>query len=132
MWFWIIFSPIGQTVPPLQQNNSSLNQQVRNNPSEAVVYSKSWFHRRYSYSTQHRSMSFCKKIYTLWDAPITKFYTNFLFYLIFLFLFTLAVIWPSCGNLYLDCVVWLWTASIAIENTRIGYKKFHVSLFKRN
>ncbi|CAF4809739.1 unnamed protein product, partial [Rotaria sp. Silwood2] len=38
--------------------------------------------------------------------------------------FTLAVMWPSCGNLLLDCVVWFWAASIAFENTRVAYEKY--------
>ena len=99
MWFWIRFSPIGQAVPPLQQNNSSLNQQVRNNPTKQLFIQKVGFTDAIRIQLQHRSMSFCKKIKTLWTAPITKFYTNFVSYIIFLFFFTLAVMWPSCGNL---------------------------------
>lgn len=70
--------------------------------------------------------SILKKIKTLWAAPITKFYTNFAFYIVFLFLFTLAVMWPSCGNRVLDCIVWLWAATIAVENARVAYAKHHV------
>ena len=71
-------------------------------------------------------MSHFEEIKVLWTAPITKFYTNFVAYLAFLFFFTLAVMWPSCGNLLLDCFVWFWTASIAFENTRVAYEKYCV------
>jgi hypothetical protein len=75
-------------------------------------------------------MNFFRKIQTLWNAPITKFHTNFVAYVLFLLLFTLAVMWPSCGNLFLDGIVWFWAASIALENVRIGYVKYCVSLTK--
>ncbi|CAF0831896.1 unnamed protein product [Rotaria sp. Silwood1] len=71
-----------------------------------------------------RSMSHWEEIKVLWTAPITKFYTNFVAYIAFLSFFTLAVMWPSCGNLLLDCFVWFWTASIAFENTRVAYEKY--------
>ncbi|CAF4897118.1 unnamed protein product, partial [Rotaria sp. Silwood1] len=72
-----------------------------------------------------KSKNTIEQIKTLWNAPITKFYTNFVAYLVYLSFFTLAVMWPSCGNLWLDCFVWLWTASIAFENTRVAYLKFY-------
>ena len=72
-------------------------------------------------------MSHFEEIKVLWTAPITKFYTNFVAYIAFLSFFTLAVMWPSCGNLLLDCFVWFWTASIAFENTRVAYEKYCVS-----
>ena len=65
----------------------------------------------------------------MWNSPITKFWTFQVFYIIFLgkflsskfvdhfmlnyfsivALFSLAVIWPGCGNWYLDisCCTWL-------------------------
>lgn len=72
-------------------------------------------------------MTHLEEISVLWSAPITKFYTNFVAYIVFLAFFTLAVMWPSCGNLLLDCFVWFWTASIAFENTRVAYEKYCVS-----
>ncbi|CAF1217287.1 unnamed protein product [Rotaria sordida] len=74
--------------------------------------------------SDEKNLDLFEKIYVLWSAPITKFYTNFVAYLTFLFLFTLAVMWPSCGNLLLDCVVWFWATSITFENTRVSYEKY--------
>ncbi|CAF3687580.1 unnamed protein product [Rotaria sp. Silwood1] len=71
-----------------------------------------------------KKLGFFEKIHVLWSAPITKFYTNFVAYLAFLFFFTLAVMWPSCGNLFLDCFVWFWATSITFENTRVSYEKY--------
>ncbi|CAF1374593.1 unnamed protein product [Rotaria sordida] len=71
-----------------------------------------------------KPMSHLEEIKVLWTAPITKFYTNFVAYIAFLSFFTVAVMWPTCGNLLLDCFVWFWTASIAFENTRVAYEKY--------
>ncbi|CAF2034690.1 unnamed protein product [Rotaria magnacalcarata] len=75
-------------------------------------------------SANEKKMSHWEEIKVLWTAPITKFYTNFVAYIAFLLFFTLAVMWPTCGNLLLDCFVWFWTASIAFENTRVAYEKY--------
>lgn len=68
-----------------------------------------------------------KMIYYMWTAPITKFYTFHTFYILYLAVFSWAVIWPSCGNRYLDASVSLWTLLIVVENihrTWILYKKY--------
>lgn len=65
-----------------------------------------------------------EKIYMLWSSPFTKFWMNFISYMCFLFLFSLVTLWPACGNLILDSLLWLWTASIAIEETRVTYKSY--------
>ena len=77
-------------------------------------------------SSSKKPLSFREKIVTFWSAPITKFYVNFASYLVYLIFFTLAVMWPSCGNLSLDCFVWFWTLSLVIEDARVAYKKYHV------
>lgn len=65
-----------------------------------------------------------EKIRLVWTAPYTKFWMNFLSYLLFLGLFSLVTLWPACGNLVLDSILWLWTATIAIEETRVTYKSY--------
>ncbi|CAF2382653.1 unnamed protein product [Rotaria sp. Silwood2] len=74
--------------------------------------------------SDRKELSHFEEVYVLWSAPITKFYTNFIAYLAFLCFFTLAVMWPSCGNILLDSIVWFWATSIAFENTRVCYKKY--------
>ncbi len=64
------------------------------------------------------------KIYMVWTSPFTKFWINFIAYIWFLILFGIVTLWPCCGNLVLDSVLWIWTATIAIEDTRIAYKNF--------
>ncbi|XP_048243432.1 transient receptor potential cation channel subfamily M member-like 2 [Haliotis rufescens] len=59
-----------------------------------------------------------KQIFYLWSAPITKFWINQLFYVFFLVLFSVAVLWPSCGNVYLNSVVFIWTVIIWAELVR--------------
>ncbi|XP_067129859.1 transient receptor potential cation channel subfamily M member-like 2 isoform X1 [Centruroides vittatus] len=68
-----------------------------------------------------------KMIYLMWSAPITKFWTFQVFYIIYLAIFSLAVMWPSCGNQYLDIAVCTWTTLILIESihrTFVLHKKY--------
>ncbi|CAF2382637.1 unnamed protein product [Rotaria sp. Silwood2] len=152
MWFWINFSPIGQA-PPSPTKPSDLQsdgkkdakvdetKRLIEHADEVDIRGGASFFQRIrrrlcgdNSKTQksapvaskpnEKQMSHFEEINVLWSAPITKFYTNFVAYLAFLFFFTLAVMWPSCGNLLLDCVVWFWAASIAFENTRVAYEKY--------
>uniref|UniRef100_T1J9X5 Uncharacterized protein n=1 Tax=Strigamia maritima TaxID=126957 RepID=T1J9X5_STRMM len=65
-----------------------------------------------------------KKIYIMWNAPVTKFWTYQIFYIMYLTLFSLAVLQPGCGNVYLDSAVWIWTALILMENIRKAYIQY--------
>lgn len=67
---------------------------------------------------------FYEKVYLVWSSPFTKFWVNFISYICFLVLFGMVTLWPCCGNLILDSVLWLWTATITIEDTRIAYKNY--------
>lgn len=82
-----------------------------------------------------RAVSFWRQIFLLWSAPITKFWLTQALYFVYLGLFCLAVLWPTCGNLTLDLVVWLWTAVILTELVRRTYVKHQkykaVSLFSQ-
>ncbi|GFT92083.1 protein ced-11 [Nephila pilipes] len=75
----------------------------------------------------HSPPPLCRMIYLMWSAPITKFWTFQIFYMIYLGFFSMAVLWPSCGNKELDIVVCSWTSLIVIEyirRTYILYKKY--------
>ena len=68
-----------------------------------------------------------KMICLMWNAPITKFWTFQFFYVLYLTLFSIAVIYPGCGNQLLDLAVCFWTTIILIEYVRrtyILYKKY--------
>ncbi|XP_054710315.1 protein ced-11-like [Uloborus diversus] len=73
-------------------------------------------------------------IYWMWSAPITRFYVSNMFYFLFLMAFSAAVMWPSCGNLYLDITICAWTLLIAVDTSyRIyaSHKALHnISLFR--
>ncbi len=73
---------------------------------------------------EYISPPFYEKIHLIWSSPYTKFWMNFLSYLLFLALFSLVTLWPACGNLMLDSILWLWTATITIEETRVTYKNY--------
>ncbi|KAI0981815.1 hypothetical protein GJ496_008124, partial [Pomphorhynchus laevis] len=79
------------------------------------------------------SPPFWKKIMLLWGAPVTKFSLDAFFYGIYLVVFSIVTIWPTCGNILLDTFFWIWSASITFENTRLCYTKSktinHLPLF---
>ncbi|RWS12646.1 protein ced-11-like protein [Dinothrombium tinctorium] len=62
-----------------------------------------------------------KMIILMWNAPITKFYTFQLFYVMFLALFSIATLLPSCGSKIVDLSLCTWTALIVIEYIRRTY-----------
>ncbi|GIX69306.1 protein ced-11 [Caerostris extrusa] len=62
-----------------------------------------------------------RMIFLMWSAPVTKFWTFQIFYMIYLGFFSMAVLWPSCGNKELDIIVCSWTSLIAIEYIRRTY-----------
>ncbi|GBM32255.1 Protein ced-11 [Araneus ventricosus] len=64
---------------------------------------------------KEKNLNFLKKIFYLYTAPISKFWVSQVFYLIYLFIFSLAVIWPACGSLYLDFITCVWTGFIIID-----------------
>ncbi|KAI0978967.1 hypothetical protein GJ496_004428 [Pomphorhynchus laevis] len=63
----------------------------------------------------------------LWSAPITKFYFNFVAYIIFLLTLGLATLWPSCGNLFLDTMIGIWVCLMTVELSRCTYINFTAS-----
>ncbi|GFT22343.1 transient receptor potential cation channel subfamily M member 2 [Nephila pilipes] len=63
----------------------------------------------------------CQMIYWMWSAPITKFWISNIFYVIYLAIFSMAVIWTSCGNVYLDLLICIWTSLIALESAHKMY-----------
>ncbi|XP_053204968.1 transient receptor potential cation channel subfamily M member-like 2 isoform X2 [Panonychus citri] len=63
----------------------------------------------------------------MWTAPITKFYTFQVFYILYLALFSIAVLYPSCGNQLIDYSVCIWTSLIVAEHIRrtwVLYRKY--------
>ncbi|ESO90589.1 hypothetical protein LOTGIDRAFT_175815 [Lottia gigantea] len=64
-----------------------------------------------------------KQIFYLWSAPITKFWIHQLFYVLFLALFSVATLMPTCGNVFMNFAVFLWTLMIWLEITRMTYVK---------
>jgi hypothetical protein len=64
-------------------------------------------------------------VYELWNAPITKFWIFQLFYIFYLSLFSVAVLYPRCGNYYLDLFVCIWTMLLSADLIRQTYL-FHL------
>ncbi|XP_061181423.1 transient receptor potential cation channel subfamily M member 1-like [Saccostrea echinata] len=71
-----------------------------------------------NYGRQNLRVPLYLQFYYLWSAPITKFYLSQLLYILYLALFSYAVIIPSCGDFYIDLVVYFWTAMIWVEIIR--------------
>ncbi|GFR24844.1 protein ced-11, partial [Trichonephila clavata] len=78
---------------------------------KSVMWNPSSFRR---YVIHHPPL--WKMVYLMWSAPITKFWTFQIFYIIYLAFFSIAVLWPSCGNYMLDLIVCCWTSLLALES----------------
>ncbi|KAM7305890.1 transient receptor potential cation channel subfamily M member 3-like [Ixodes scapularis] len=76
-----------------------------------------------------------KMVYLMWNAPITKFWVYQIFYVMFLGTFSVAVLWPSCGNMTLDIVTVFWIFLIAMETIdrtyRLHLTNMHVPLISK-
>ncbi|CAG2164305.1 unnamed protein product [Oppiella nova] len=66
----------------------------------------------------HRQPPIWLLIYETWRAPITKFWNFQFFYTLYLSIFSVAVLYPRCGNLYLDLVVAIAQKSSTNNNTK--------------
>nr|XP_042901467.1 transient receptor potential cation channel subfamily M member 2 [Parasteatoda tepidariorum] len=114
----------------IDKSNEALKRSDKQSASEklkAVMWSPSNFRR---YVVHHPPLH--KMIYLMWSAPITKFWTFQMFYVVYLAFFSLAVIWPSCGNPTLDMIVCCWTSLLALESVHPAIrmrKKFKAKTF---
>ncbi|OQV11764.1 putative Transient receptor potential cation channel subfamily M member 7 [Hypsibius exemplaris] len=83
----------------------------------------------------NRNLPLWKKVYYLWSAPRTKFWIFQLFYWIYLAVFSVVVILPTCNDLGLDVIILIWTLfnvlEIALRTVYQIHHGFPVSLFRR-
>ncbi|OQV18850.1 putative Protein ced-11 [Hypsibius exemplaris] len=78
------------------------------------------------YHRRRKALPFWRKVYYLWSAPRTKFWMFQLFYWVYLAIFSIAVILPSCNKTHLDAVIFIWTAFGVIElGLRTAYQARH-------
>ncbi|XP_052281701.1 transient receptor potential cation channel subfamily M member 2-like isoform X5 [Dreissena polymorpha] len=144
MFIWITFIPPSRKkVPGLEAaetNSLQEDEEDDDEDEEILTLTKSTFDKLnkkdkapfgnklrsvLSLSKKSSYLPFYVKYYLLWTAPITKFWTTQVFYFAFLGVFSLATIWPTCGNQYLDMVVWLWAMTIELELVWRVYRKYH-------
>ncbi|KAJ8305131.1 hypothetical protein KUTeg_017316 [Tegillarca granosa] len=83
-----------------------------------------------SYGRQNLKVPIYLQFYYFWSAPITKFWVSQLFYILYLIFFSLSVIIPSCGNIHMDFIVFIWTALIWMEIVRTTFVMKKVKLKK--
>ncbi|XP_062585972.1 transient receptor potential cation channel subfamily M member 3-like [Saccostrea cucullata] len=83
-----------------------------------------------SYGKQNLKVPIYLQFYLFYSAPIVKFYISQFFYVLYLLLFSLAVIIPSCGDIQIDIILYFWTFMLWIEVVRktIMKKKNHKEL----
>ncbi|XP_061181386.1 transient receptor potential cation channel subfamily M member-like 2 [Saccostrea echinata] len=83
-----------------------------------------------SYGKQNLKVPIYLQFYYFYSAPIVKFYISQFFYVLYLLLFSLAVIIPSCGDIQIDIILYFWTFMLWIEVVRktIMKKKNHKEL----
>jgi hypothetical protein len=90
----------GNTKQMNKFNRSSEKNKLEDKDEEITTYSR------------YVTPPFFEKIYLVWNSPYTKFWMNFLSYILFLALYGVVTIWPCCGHLILDSVLWLWTGNL--------------------
>ena len=108
----------GETEQLIEKKNSTTTEDCTIAP-KVDIEQRTKINKRFN-----NAPSIHRKIYMLWTAPYTKFWINFLSYICFLMLFGIVTLWPACGNLLLDSILWFWTATIAIEDIRVAYYKY--------
>nr|XP_022305861.1 transient receptor potential cation channel subfamily M member 1-like [Crassostrea virginica] len=83
-----------------------------------------------SYGRQNLKVPVFLQFYYFYSAPIVKFYISQFFYVLYLLLFSVAVIIPSCGDIQIDIILYFWTFMLWIEVIRktIMKKKKHKEL----
>ena len=93
-------------------------------PSQPHAHDSTVIDNRKHAAKKYVTPPFYQKVFLVWSSPYTKFWMRFLMYICYLVLFSFSTLWPGCGNLILDSILWLWTATETIENTRIAYKNY--------
>lgn len=67
------------------------------------------------------SVGFCRKLFSFFGAPITKFWVHLTWRLIYLIVFGITLAQPLCGQISLDLMIWIWSAIIWGENVFVVY-----------
>ncbi|GFR27034.1 transient receptor potential cation channel subfamily M member 2 [Trichonephila clavata] len=115
MYFWIKFEIDDNAVSiDISDTNNRRSFHALNTTESTKTLSPPSV-RYVSMKRKIQQLSFLNKLYYLYTAPISKFWTSQVFYLIYLFFFSLAVIWPACGSLYLDFITCIWTGFIIMD-----------------
>ncbi|XP_041360001.1 transient receptor potential cation channel subfamily M member-like 2 isoform X2 [Gigantopelta aegis] len=135
MFVWIAFVPMENVKQKFEKEDDEEEEEVEetNMLLRPLSIQEKQGKKRYSMKVKFKNLidrgevtlklPVYKQIYYLWSAPITKFWVNQLFYVFFLILFSLAVLWPSCGDLHLNLSVFVWTFIIWIELARRTWVK---------
>ncbi|CAG5136881.1 unnamed protein product, partial [Candidula unifasciata] len=137
MYFWLTFNPEKRSNGYTEEDDQDEETESRDKSpkQESRLFLKNYIRttRSYFMDDPYRSPPFWKMIYYLWTAPISKFWVNQLFIMLYLALFALALMVPYCGNKYLNIVLCGWTAIRFIENAlrtiqlKLKYPTFDVA-----
>lgn len=57
------------------------------------------------------------KIYYLWTAPITKFWLTQFFFLVYIMLYSYALLLPYCGKRVINLIILIWTVDLLLQDT---------------
>ena len=78
------------------------------------------FLRRFRFDGIFNALVLKKWMY-LMNSPIAKFWSSLICFLLFLVVFTYAVIYPSCGSKKLDLIIFVWYNFFVLEDIRVTY-----------
>ncbi|XP_074604012.1 transient receptor potential cation channel subfamily M member-like 2 [Brevipalpus obovatus] len=130
MYFWIRF----QTTEKVSKQGSVLalkdieaeeqkyhDKYKGKDPSSGPTKNTRWidnFRAREHFVFQ--GIPFCRMIYMMWTAPITKFYNHFIALCFFIALAGYTLLLPSCSNTFANEILTIWLLALVIEYVRRG------------
>ncbi|KAL5012140.1 hypothetical protein ScPMuIL_010691 [Solemya velum] len=122
-FLWITFEDKQESIRKMAENNAGNPPNVVTSPT-TKIHSLEWHvGNLLTRGRRNLKVPIHRQMYYLWSAPVTKFWISHLFYILFLITFSVALMQPSCGNVFLDIVVFGWTTLIWIEIIRRTFVK---------
>ncbi|XP_014670278.1 PREDICTED: transient receptor potential cation channel subfamily M member 3-like [Priapulus caudatus] len=114
----------GEYTAEIEDDKTGPSDRLNNLEIDGINMSHTLFHFMDKLKRSEQRLPLWRKVYKLWSAPVTKFWTFQTFYVFYLLLFSYAVILPTCGDLYIDVAVWGWTLTILMEIIRRTYLQY--------
>lgn len=129
MFFWVTYDVEKNGVAVKEEEEDEEEDHMEATESQPLSGDEKWKRSRkanvtyhvkemLSYGRQNLKVPIFLQFYYFYSAPIVKFYISQFFYFLYLILFSLAAIIPSCGDIQIDIILYFWTFMLWIEVIR--------------